>query len=302
MENAIVIKKNLQILNKILTVIGFLLIVLSSHAQKANGDPKKQVWKQEKDYLKYKKQRDYKGPEDWYGSGPSSLNESDDSYTGSPSSSQGLQYNPKQIQQDRERQFGRDPGTGGTLDSDPKIKKPDPITLPDVKSPDIDGPDLSNTKAPVIPPVVWKVLLFILIIVVVVWAVYYWLKNKQPGEQKILQNVENDWNPSVISKTELELKLEESMLKEDYRECVRIYFTFILKELIRRNWIQWKKDKTNHDYVLETIGKPNESLFRECVRIYDIVWYGEYEITKEAFELLQPSLLNYYHYLKVANE
>jgi len=96
--------------------------------------------------------------------------------------------------------------------------------------------------------------------------------------------------------------LEEALSRDDFREGVRIYFTFILKELISKGWIQWKKDKTNHHYLLEVNGKPNSDIFRECVRIYDLVWYGEYEIDRKAYEMLQPTLLNYYHSLKTMNE
>jgi hypothetical protein len=281
-----------------------VLVVCSFHlkGQGNRVDTKKKVWKQEKDYLKYKKKKDFKGPDDWYSSGPSSINSSDESsgLSSTSTGSQGIQYNPQQIQQDRERQFGK--GGGGTLKADPKIKKPEPITLPDVDTPDVDGPDVPDVSGPNIPVSFWKTLLVLLLIAVVIFALYYYLKNKQPSNKTIKQNVENDWNPTVISKTELELKLESAIQREDYRECVRIYFTFILKELIQKNWIQWKKDKTNHHYIMEVASRPKSDLFRECVRIYDLVWYGEYEINKPIFELLQPTLLNYYQSLKALNE
>lgn len=115
-------------------------------------------------------------------------------------------------------------------------------------------------------------------------------------------DVENDWNPEVISKTELELRLEEAVEREDYRECVRIYFTFILKELIRKGWINWKKEKTNYHYVLEMHKRENAAHFNECVRIYDLVWYGDYNIDQDIFGLLQPSFENYYKSLDPVNE
>jgi hypothetical protein len=107
-------------------------------------------------------------------------------------------------------------------------------------------------------------------------------------------DVENDWNPEVISKTELELRLEAAIADEDYRECVRIYFTFILKELIRKGWIRWKKEKTNHHYVLEMRGRPEFQGFTQSVRIYDLVWYGEYNIDEDIYGLLRPELEAYY--------
>jgi hypothetical protein len=40
--------------------------------------------------------------------------------------------------------------------------------------------------------------------------------------------------------------------------------------------------------------RSNSHLFEECVRIYDLVWYGEYQLSKSDFEEIQPVLLSYY--------
>ena len=48
--------------------------------------------------------------------------------------------------------------------------------------------------------------------------------------------------------------------------------------------------------------RENASHFNECVRVYDIVWYGDYKIDREIFELLQPTFENYYKSLDPVNE
>ena len=284
-------------MNKRWLIILFLLSVLLGRTQ----DAKKDTWTKEKDYLKYERKKDFKGPDDWYGGSPASMKNLDDNYAPSNQGSQGIQYNPQQIVQDREKKYSKGGGSG-QLEVDPELKKPDPITLPEIDPPDIDGPDLPDVHLPTIPVDVWKILLFIIIFAAVIILVYLWLKNRRPSGRSVLRDVENDWNPEVITKTELELRLDEALSKEDYREGIRIYFTFILKELIRKNWIHWKKDKTNHHYVLEMSSRPKADVFRECVRIYDLVWYGEYEISKRVYESLQPTLLNYYRSLENSHE
>lgn len=290
-------------MNKFLLYIFFFLGTQTVFVQTADDDAKKSTWNKEKDYLKYQKQKKYQGPEDWYGSSPSSINEDENSSSSGPSS-QGIQYNPQRIRQDRDRQLdGYDRGGGkGDLKFDPEIKKPDPITLPEIDPPDIDAPDAPDIDPPTIPLIFWKILLFLIVFIVIVILVYLWLKNRNPANKKIILDVENEWNPEVISKTELELRLEEALSNEDYREGIRIYFTFILKELIRKEWIRWKKEKTNYHYLLEMRGKNNFHSFQECVRIYDLVWYGEYEISREIYELIQPTLHSYYQSLKPKNE
>ena len=264
-------------------------------------DAKKDTWSKEKDYLKYERKKDFKGPDDWYGGSPASMKDGNENYAPSNQGSQGIQYNPQQIVQEREKKFNKGGGSGN-LEMDPEVKKPDPVTLPEIDPPDIDGPDLPDVDLPTIPVDFWKILLFVIIFAAVIILVYLWLKNRRPSGKSVLRDVENDWNPEVITKSELELRLEEALSKEDYREGIRIYFTFILKELIRKNWIHWKKDKTNHHYVLEMSSRPKSDIFRECVRIYDLVWYGEYEISKQVYESLQPTLLNYYRSLESSHE
>lgn len=287
--------------------IVFLLVPVLYFAQ----DKKERVWKNEKDYLEYRKTDKYEGPNDWYGSYPADMKaESDEKSSGYGSNGNsgsqynpGVQYTPQQIQKDRQKRYkGYDRGGGkGTLKRDPKVEEPDPIEIPDVDAPDIDLPNV-DLDAPSIPLGFWKILLFIIIGALILWLAYVLIKNKKAPNQKVVIDVENDWNPEVISKTELELRLEEAMLKEDYRECVRIYFTFILKELIRKSWISWKKEKTNYHYVLEMHKRENAAHFNECVRVYDIVWYGEYQIDREIFELLKPTFENYYKSLDPVNE
>lgn len=262
-------------------------------------DKKEKTWETEREYLKYKKEKGYKGPTEWYGATPAEMDPEDPGGYSNYGSGQGIQYVPQRLRRDRSgRGYRGGGGGGGTLPSDPKVKRPPPIQL-DIDPPDIDLPDVD---APNVGGGFWKVLLFILIAALVILILYLIFKNAKPVDKKVIVDVEDDWNPEVITKTELELRLEAAMSKEDYRECVRIYFTFILKELIRKGWISWKKEKTNHHYVMELAGKPNQLVFMECVRIYDLVWYGEYEIDQEIFEMLRPTLQDYYKTLDPVNE
>ena len=295
-------------------------------------DQKKRTWKQEKEYLEYKKNDKYEGPEDWYGSYPADMDRdygsSGSGYNGSgtynggtynggtynggsSSGNQGIQYSPQQIQQDRDKRFGGvDRGGGnGDLPFDPEVEMPEPpelpdlpdidapdIDAPDIDLPDVDGPSLSSMQ------ILGRILLFLLIaaaIAIIIWLI---VRNSKPRNKKIVVDVENDWNPEVITKTELELRLEAAIARGDYRECVRIYFTFILKELIKKSWISWKRDKTNYQYVMEMHKRPNRQVFAECVRIYDLVWYGEYEIDQSAYDSLQPTLEKYYKSLDPKGE
>lgn len=282
-----------MILSKFLNILILSFFVLSASAQSKSDVDKK--WEEKGRGYRYLRDRNYKGPDDWYGSSPSSMKnveQDEDPVQG------GSNLSLDRIDDTREVDENDETGSGGNLPSDPKTQDPDPITLPDIDPPDIDAPDLPDVDPPTISENFWRILLIIIIAALAIFLIYWFIKNKKPREKKIAQDfVDLEWNPEIITKTELEIRLEEALLQENYREGVRIYFTFILKELIRKNWIYWKKEKTNHIYLLEMTGKPNAHLFGEAVRIYDLVWYGEYEIDRIIFEQLQPVLNNYYKML-----
>ena len=98
----------------------------------------------------------------------------------------------------------------------------------------------------------------------------------------------DDVPPSEIPKTELERRLEDALAKEDFREAIRIYFIFIIKDLSDKEWINWERKKTNMSYLMEMRSKPQFDLFNETVSIYDIVWYGNYAVTKSNYNDVEP--------------
>lgn len=289
-------------------MVGFTFIV---NAQQDS------LWKREGQKIEYKKHKRYKGPKDWYASSPAEMNkyEADDNYgkwsqtqPGSNNNPIGSQsYTQEEIDQEREKRYGKDyNGGGGNVHEDPEIIKPDPIEFPELDAPDIDAPDidLPDVSAPdfLSSQNFWKILLFIVLFAIAIWIVYMVVKNRQPSNKKVVQDVEDEWNPVIIPKSELEQRLENAERIGDYRECVRIYFMFILKELGKKGWIRWRSEKTNYDYLLEMRSKNNYVKFEEVVRVYDLVWYGDYNIDKSIYQLLQPTLTDYYQSLDPTNE
>lgn len=267
-----------------------------------SSDPKETVWEKEEKNLEYKKQKGYKGPNDWKGGFPSSMG-SDYVYV-PPSKSR---FNPRK----GVTQGGSGTGSGGTIPNDPQIERLNPTELPDIDLPDVDLPDvdLPDVDLPDIDPPsfgenFWRTMLYILLGALLIFVAYLIFRNRMRSDQKIAPavNVENDWNPEEITKTELELKLEKAEAEQDYRSCVRIYFTFILKSLIKRRWIQWKKDKTNHHYVLEMQNQSSRSEFEKCVHIYELVWYGKYQIDEKIYRTVLPTLNNYYQSVKTSDD
>ncbi len=262
----------------------------------------------------YQKSKTYKGPENTYSDSPAEMGDESETSSSSSSSSSGnnssKNYSSQQIQKQRSGKNGSQSGsggsggngsgTGGNKPLDPEMGKPKPIEFdtPDLETPDLDLPDVDP---PLVSGTFWKTLLIIILAIAVIFVVYYIVKNHKPRNKKVISKItQDDWNPTLISKTELELRLEEAMNQGDFRECVRIYFTFILKEMIRLKRIKWKKELTNYDYVLQAKSQSNPADFEESVRIYDLVWYGEYEINRAEYDKLAVHLNKNYKDLENA--
>ena len=91
-----------------------------------------------------------------------------------------------------------------------------------------------------------------------------------------------------IPKSELELLLEAALQKGDYREAIRIWFIFLIKELRHKNWIAWERKKTNVHYLREMSERRQYDAFSTTVRYFELVWYGKRQLSQVEYRALEP--------------
>lgn len=291
-------------MSKLPVYIVLLLFPFVSLGQDQHAKKLQKTWKEIQESHGFRKSKNYKGPATNEYVTPSSINESQPITQGQGSTTttpyRGMPYSSQQIRQGRRMPVnpGGGPGGNGTLQSDPGIDPADPVDFPEIDPPDINPPDI-DLDTPNASTDFWKYLLFTLLLILIAVIIFFALRNRTPRNSSIpFEPLEEDLNPATIPKTELELRLEEAMAREDYRECVRIYFLFAMKELITRRWIFWKKEKTNIHYIIEMQGRPTVREFEKIVGIYELVWYGDYHIDKKAYLGMQPELERYYKQLE----
>jgi hypothetical protein len=295
-------------------VFCFLAITLSAQKKPATNAVRKE-WKSQHDKVGYDKYKDYNGPKP--GGYRSPVDMSSGSYGSSSSSPnsynykpyQGKSYTPRQITQGQQVPPNYHRGNKkGTIKRDPNIVQPEPAEIPDEGYSDEEQAQQAQYQ-PNTPSAsydrnevgtdFWKILGIIVLILLVIFILYLILSNIKPGEKTIpFTPLEENMNPETISKTELEMRLEEAEQEGNYKECVRIYFLFAMKELLSRQLLFWKKEKTNMHYIIEMQGKPGLEPFEKIVAQYDIVWYGDYEIDKEAYYSMLPTLNSSYKALE----
>jgi hypothetical protein len=296
LEKEIVLKK-LKILKtnkKVVLVFFALLWCISLIAQKDAGLAKD--WSKQNKSIAYKKDSKYKGPEDWHSSPPNEINSSPETF---------FETEPERnIDGIISRNRSIEARKGG---SEKNIKKPREIEIPEFNPPEFDDPDVDmgiDVDAPdptKISKSTWRTLLFILLFAIVIVLLYFWLK-RQNFSSKINQIVDENWNPEVITVSELESRLENALKNEVYREVIRIYFTMILQELIRLQLIKWRLEKTNQQYIYEVKNQLLRAELRKCTRYFDIVWYGEYNIDRDKYEEIQPHFTRFIQTLKAKKD
>lgn len=267
---------------KLFILFIFSICLNELKAQKASDIERK--WNQAQREIEFGKDPNKKEPRDWWSNAPHYV--SDEAQPVEDESIQDFQENIKKQRK----------GSGKGKKSDKEMKDSDMAEPPEFDPPEINEPDI-DIDAPdptKISQNTWKTILVILLFAAAITVLYFWLK-KQNSNPKFVQEFDDDWNPELITKSELDIRLDNALKNENYRECVRIYFTLILQSLIAHEFINWKREKTNHDYLLEFPKGDLKKSFSDCIRIFDLVWYGEYQLDRVRFEKIQSkfqSLLN----------
>ncbi|MEL6635843.1 MAG: DUF4129 domain-containing protein [Bacteroidota bacterium] len=90
-----------------------------------------------------------------------------------------------------------------------------------------------------------------------------------------------------IHESDLERYIHQAIAQGDYRLAARLYYLAIIKELSLHEAIQWKRDKTNRDYLRELVGHPLRDEFRALTLVFERIWYGDRALEEADFPLLQ---------------
>jgi len=135
----------------------------------------------------------------------------------------------------------------------------------------------------------FKMLLYIFLGSFLIFIGYLFVKNNNISFRRNIKDEEvvqeAPWE-DVTRFADWELALQKAMAAEDYRLATRIYYLHTLNILDKNNVIQYREDKTNWYYVQKLFGSPLHDDFKELTRSFDYIWYGEYQVDAEQFDVL----------------
>lgn len=78
--------------------------------------------------------------------------------------------------------------------------------------------------------------------------------------------------------------IENAIKNENFKEAIRLAYLKILKQLTDKDLINWKIDKTNSDYIAELKHTAYQQPFRAITKVFEYVWYGEFEVSSTNFK------------------
>jgi len=96
----------------------------------------------------------------------------------------------------------------------------------------------------------------------------------------------------IIKNEDINALIAEAVKQNNFRLAIRYYYLLALKKLAEKDIIVWEQQKTNDDYKKEIKPKTMQSQFGKITRIYDYVWYGEFDIDAPKFENLKRDFIN----------
>jgi hypothetical protein len=106
-------------------------------------------------------------------------------------------------------------------------------------------------------------------------------KKQAQGEVKISEEEQIIKNENIVA------LINSAISNGEYRLAIRYYYLLALKHLTVNNRIVWKPQKTNDDYLKELEHTDLKLDFEKITRIYDYIWYGEFEINASRFNTLK---------------
>lgn len=116
-----------------------------------------------------------------------------------------------------------------------------------------------------------------------------WIFNRLNPAVFILGNPEQgkvffSEDEEIIRSQDIQKLIEKAIADDNYRLAIRYYFLMVLQKMTEKGIIDYQFSKTDTDYISELKQPALQEQFRRLSRIYDYVWYGNFEVSLPHYE------------------
>ena len=113
------------------------------------------------------------------------------------------------------------------------------------------------------------------------------VKKPKPLEEQIDTALSED-----IFAINYEQELQKAIANNNFRLGVRLLYLHILRIFADNGILQYKMEKTNSDYLAQLYNTTYYRNFFRLTRNFEYVWYGKFDISAEAFQMIQQDYKN----------
>lgn len=84
-----------------------------------------------------------------------------------------------------------------------------------------------------------------------------------------------------------DLLISEALKLGNHRRAVRLHYLKLLRTMTERGLIEWRREKTNSEYLYELSNRTMRPQFAKLTRVFDYVWYGGFEIDRGQYDRIR---------------
>lgn len=143
----------------------------------------------------------------------------------------------------------------------------------------------------------FKIIIWALIIGVAITIIFLFLNENQISffkrkSKAIADTTITDIQEENIFETNFTDRIEKAKLANDLATATRLHYLHVLLLLHQNGFIEYTKERTNFDYLMSLINSSFYKDFASATRNYEFVWYGDFELTKEQFNIIETVFIN----------
>lgn len=90
-----------------------------------------------------------------------------------------------------------------------------------------------------------------------------------------------------MNSADIEQHIQKAISNKEYRLATRFMFLKTLNYLHDHQLIQFDAKSTNRDYISQMKKSERGGEFNHLTNIYEYVWYGEYQLSEQQFDVVQ---------------
>lgn len=130
----------------------------------------------------------------------------------------------------------------------------------------------------------------VIILVYIVYKLIYsknafFRKDKNEGEDT--ESDELTYVEKNLMNTNLQPYLKDAVTNQDFSLAIRYLQLLNIQKLAEAELIKWKYSKTNSDFANEIDNNLLKKDFQQCTRIFEYVWFGDFQLNQPDFERYQ---------------